>query len=138
MTLQVFLGTVDKIYILDKTENNPTQINGHPAWAAGMLPRPVLTLPLTAASEYDLVTNAGRPMDAMTNTFCAVGASFDASALWIRNSMSFMQGGNVLGNGTWLNVGGNQAVTYGGLVADSQFGGGPYDDPDGGQSYVCS
>lgn len=47
-----------------------------------------------------------------------------------------MKGGNVLGNGTWINVGGNQAVTYGGLTASSQNGGPPYDDPDGGQSCV--
>lgn len=46
-----------------------------------------------------------------------------------------LQGGNVLGNGTWLNVGGNQAVTYGGLTAHSQNGGAPYDDPDGGKRY---
>jgi hypothetical protein len=46
------------------------------------------------------------------------------------------QGGNVLGNGTWLNVGGNQAVQYGGNPAQSQTGGEPYDDPDGGKSWV--
>jgi hypothetical protein len=51
-------------------------------------------------------------MDALTNTFCA--------------------GGNVLGNGTWLNVGGNEPVTFGGLVADDDPG--PYDDPDGRNS----
>ena len=56
-------------------------------------------------------------MDIVTNTFCA--------------------GGTVLGNGTWLNVGGNQAVKQGGVAADSQNGGGIYDDPDGGKSYVC-
>lgn len=39
-----------------------------------------------------------------------------------------------MGNGTWVNVGGNQAVTYGGDPADSQDGGGPYDDPDGRNS----
>ncbi|SRR6266702_1646457 len=33
--LQLFLGTADKVYIVDKTENNPTPIHGHPAWAAG-------------------------------------------------------------------------------------------------------
>ena len=48
------------------------------------------------------------------------------------------KGGNVLGNGTWLNVGGNQAVTFGGLGAASQTGGGPYDDPDGRQSFVVT
>jgi hypothetical protein len=48
------------------------------------------------------------------------------------------KGGNVLGNGTWLNVGGNQAVTFGGVAAASQLGGGPYDDPDGRQSFVVT
>lgn len=55
-------------------------------------------------------------MDIVTNSFCA--------------------GGTALGNGTWLNVGGNQAVKAGGATADSQKGGGDYDDPDGGNSYV--
>lgn len=95
---QVFLGTEDKVYIIDKAENNPTQINGHPAWAA----------------EWSASSKQTRPMDVITNTFCA--------------------GGSVLGNGTWLNVGGNQAVTYGGATAASQLGGAPYNDLDGGQS----
>ncbi|KAF8198084.1 glyoxal oxidase [Pholiota molesta] len=97
---QLFLGTPDKVYFVDKVENNPTQIDGHPAWA----------------SEWTLGANGQRPLDAITNTFCA--------------------GGNVLGNGTWLNVGGNQAVTFGGNPAASQKGGGPYDDPDGRQSLL--
>ncbi|KAF9447951.1 copper radical oxidase [Macrolepiota fuliginosa MF-IS2] len=95
---QLFVGTEDKVFIVDKVENNPARINGHPAWA----------------SEWALGSNKQRTMDALTNTFCA--------------------GGNVLGNGTWLNVGGNQAVTYGGNPAPSQDGGGPYDNPDGRQS----
>ncbi|KIM83331.1 glyoxal oxidase [Piloderma croceum F 1598] len=95
---QVFLGTADKVYIVDKTENNPQQINGHPAWA----------------SEFSMAELKARPMDIVTNSFCA--------------------GGNVLGNGTWLNVGGNQAVQYGGDPAKSQTGGAPYDDGDGGKS----
>ncbi|KAI5120664.1 hypothetical protein M0805_008001 [Coniferiporia weirii] len=95
---QMFLGTLNKVYIVDKTENNPTQIGGHPAWAA----------------EYNVNDDTGRAMDAVTNSFCA--------------------GGAVLGNGTWVNAGGNQAVTWGGLTANSQNGGAPYDDPDGGQS----
>lgn len=43
----MFLGSKSKVYILDKTENNPTQINGkygsHPAWAV----------------EYDINTQQG-------------------------------------------------------------------------------
>jgi hypothetical protein len=49
-------------------------------------------------------------------------------------NLNLRQGGNVLGNGTWVNVGGNQAITYGGATAMSQNGGPPYNDPDGGQS----
>ncbi|KAF7374865.1 hypothetical protein MSAN_00372500 [Mycena sanguinolenta] len=78
---QMFLGTLDKVFILDKVENNPGRIDGHPAWA----------------SQYALEANAARAMNAITNTFCA--------------------GGTVLGNGSWINVGGNSAVTYGGLTA---------------------
>ncbi|KAF9467368.1 copper radical oxidase [Collybia nuda] len=95
---QLFLGNENNVYIVDKVENNPARIKGHPAWA----------------SEYSLDSNSQRTMDARTNTFCA--------------------GGNVLGNGTWVNIGGNQAVTYGGAQADSQWGGGPYDNPDGRRS----
>jgi hypothetical protein len=35
LIFQLFLGTLQKVYIIDKTENNPAQINGHPAWASG-------------------------------------------------------------------------------------------------------
>ncbi|KAG9013502.1 hypothetical protein FRB90_005995 [Tulasnella sp. 427] len=95
---QIFLGTANKVYVIDKTENNPVSVAGHPAWA----------------TEYDINTNQIRAMDVISNTFCA--------------------GGAVLGNGTWLNVGGNQAVIWGGATAPSQTGGGPYDDWDGGKS----
>lgn len=49
-------------------------------------------------------------------------------------SNSFCAGGTALGNGTWLNVGGNQAITWGGVTATSQTGGAPYDDYDGGKA----
>jgi hypothetical protein len=29
----MLLGSEDKVYILDKVENNAERINGHPAWA---------------------------------------------------------------------------------------------------------
>lgn len=58
----MFLGNKNKVYILDKTENNPTTIDGkygsHPAWAV----------------EYDINTQKVRPMDVFSNTFCAGGA----------------------------------------------------------------
>jgi hypothetical protein len=82
-------------------ERNNMTVAGHPAWA----------------SEYDLQTNSLRPMDVLSNSFCA--------------------GGTVLGNGTWLNVGGNQAITYGGATpagSNIQSGQGPYQDYDGGKA----
>lgn len=100
--MQLFLGNDNRVYIVDKTENNPIRVGNpeHAAWA----------------TEYDLDTNTLRPMDVVTNSFCA--------------------GGGVLGNGTWLNVGGNQAVTWGGLTASSQDGNddGPYHSVDGGKA----
>jgi hypothetical protein len=32
---QLFLGTADKVFFVDKVENNPTKIKDHPAWASG-------------------------------------------------------------------------------------------------------
>ena len=49
-------------------------------------------------------------------------------------SNSFCAGGTVLGNGTWINVGGNQGISWGGETAASQTGGAPYDDYDGGKA----
>ncbi|CAE6405197.1 unnamed protein product [Rhizoctonia solani] len=98
---QLFLGQSNRVYIVDKTENNPPKVGNpsHPAWA----------------TEYDVDTNQFRAMDVVTNSFCA--------------------GGSVLGNGTWLNVGGNQAITWGGLTASGQTGNsGPYYDADGGKA----
>lgn len=91
--------------------------------------------------EYSTDTNQGRPMDVVTNSFCAVSFQSSSPSCGIIAELfvyflSFKKGGNVLGNGTWINVGGNQAITYGGLQAASQNGGAPYDDPDGRQSYV--
>jgi hypothetical protein len=65
----------NKVYIIDKTENNPARVNGHPAWAV----------------SYDLDKNTFRPQDIVSNSFCA--------------------GGTALGNGSYINVGGNAAVT---------------------------
>lgn len=58
-------------------------------------------------------------MDVKTNSFCA--------------------GGNTLGDGRLINVGGNGAVTTGGATpsgesAPAQYGGDPYEDYDGGAS----
>lgn len=95
---QLFLGTDRKVYIIDKVENNPVQVNGHPAWA----------------TEYDTETNTYRAMDIVTNTFCA--------------------GGNMLGDGRWINIGGNQPVKSGGVTHVTGDPDDPYKNGDGGQS----
>ncbi|PLW32204.1 hypothetical protein PCANC_18930 [Puccinia coronata f. sp. avenae] len=63
-------------------------------------------------TSYDTETNVATPMPINSNTFCA--------------------GGNVLGNGTWLNVGGNLGVSYGGLNIANNID--PYKNKDGGKS----
>ncbi|TIA86642.1 hypothetical protein E3P99_03633 [Wallemia hederae] len=94
-----FLGRDGNVWIVDKTENNPAQINGHPAWAA----------------VYNPKDNTAEPKDVVTNSFCA--------------------GGAVLGDGRWLNVGGNQAVTHGGAaVNDYPDKPNPYQNEDGGEA----
>ncbi|CAD6584829.1 MAG: hypothetical protein CYPHOPRED_002864 [Cyphobasidiales sp. Tagirdzhanova-0007] len=51
---QLFRGSGGMVYILDKVENNPLQIDGHPV-------------------EYNPTNNSYRTQDVTTNTFCAGG-----------------------------------------------------------------
>ncbi|KDN48672.1 hypothetical protein RSAG8_02659, partial [Rhizoctonia solani AG-8 WAC10335] len=55
--MMMFLGNEQKVYILDKVEGNPSQINGHPAWGV----------------EWDIASSTATLMDVPTNTFCAAG-----------------------------------------------------------------
>ena len=55
-------------------------------------------------------------MDVVTNTFCA--------------------GGNVLGDGRWINIGGNQDVTYGGITVSDETGN-PFQNGDGRNAIRC-
>ncbi|GAA5944057.1 hypothetical protein JCM10213_008985 [Rhodosporidiobolus nylandii] len=69
------------------------------------------------ATAYNLTTNTYTALDIETNTFCA--------------------GGNVLGSGQWMNMGGNGGVTTGGVAewqAGVANGGGAYKDSDGGRA----
>ncbi|SCZ96460.1 BZ3500_MvSof-1268-A1-R1_Chr8-2g10207 [Microbotryum saponariae] len=64
------------------------------------------------ATEYRLENNTYRSMKVVTNSFCA--------------------GGNVLGNGLWLNVGGNQAVDKKGKSTGTKEG--SYHEEAGGRT----
>ncbi|EPQ30209.1 uncharacterized protein PFL1_02325 [Pseudozyma flocculosa PF-1] len=57
--MMLFNGAPGKVVILDKTEGNEAQIDGHPAWG----------------EEYDTESNTSRLMRVTTNTFCAGGMS---------------------------------------------------------------
>ncbi|GAA6053897.1 hypothetical protein JCM3770_005322 [Rhodotorula araucariae] len=65
------------------------------------------------AGRYDVNTNEFTPMDVVSNAFCA--------------------GGNVLGNGSWVNVGGNARVTTLGFGIP-EGGDNPYGSVDGGKA----
>ncbi|KAJ3564805.1 hypothetical protein NP233_g8050 [Leucocoprinus birnbaumii] len=68
--MQLSIVSPSHAIIFDKVEHNPLMINGHGAWAA----------------LYDLNTDAVRPLEMKTNSFCA--------------------GGAFLSNGTLVSVGG--------------------------------
>ncbi|KAF5368716.1 hypothetical protein D9615_010316 [Tricholomella constricta] len=55
--MMMFLGNEEKVYVLDKAEGNPAQIEGHPAWG----------------SVWDIKTKKADVMDVRTNVFCASG-----------------------------------------------------------------
>jgi hypothetical protein len=70
---QLFLGTENNVYIIVKVENNPKQINGHPAWASGTsCGMPIITQCPIPVTEYTLSDNSQRPMEVLTDIFCAV------------------------------------------------------------------
>ncbi|CAG8632495.1 3209_t:CDS:2, partial [Acaulospora colombiana] len=89
---QMFLGTENLVYILDKVEDNPMKINNHAAWG----------------TVYDIDANTATPMEVVTNTFCAGGAMLGTGA-WLNiggNQAVDPGGGNSTsqsGNNTYQN-----------------------------------
>ncbi|KAH8107268.1 glyoxal oxidase N-terminus-domain-containing protein [Phellopilus nigrolimitatus] len=55
--MMMFVGNDKKVYMLDKSEGNAAQINGHPAWG----------------SVWDFETRTSEVIDVVTNVFCASG-----------------------------------------------------------------
>ncbi|KAF7317537.1 Copper radical oxidase [Mycena kentingensis (nom. inval.)] len=76
--MQLAVVSESTAIIYDKVEHNPLQILGHVAWAV----------------ELDLNTQQVRPLNSLTNSWCATGS--------------------FLGNGTFVNSGGNPVVISGG------------------------
>ncbi|CAE7135438.1 unnamed protein product [Rhizoctonia solani] len=88
----MFLGNEQKVYILDKVEGNPSQINGHPAWGV----------------EWDIASATATLMDVPTNSFCAAGMHFpNGSWATFGGNAAVGPGGNV---GSMPNPGGLDAL----------------------------
>jgi len=62
--LQLFLGTADKVYIVDKTENNPTPIHTLPGQLCNRISHAMVIVVEHPVQKW--------PMDAITNSFCSV------------------------------------------------------------------
>ncbi|EJU05922.1 hypothetical protein DACRYDRAFT_127562 [Dacryopinax primogenitus] len=73
--MQLSVVSDNEAIIFDKVEHNPLTVNNHPAWGA----------------VYNLETDHVRPLNVLSNSFCA--------------------GGTFLSNGTLISVGGNPVVT---------------------------
>ncbi|CAE6409349.1 unnamed protein product [Rhizoctonia solani] len=90
--MMMFLGNEQKVYILDKVEGNPSQINGHPAWGA----------------EWDIASSTATLMDVPTNSFCAAGMHFpNGSWATFGGNAAVGPGGNI---GSVPNSGGVDAL----------------------------
>ena len=76
----MLLGNEEKVYILDKSEGNPTQVDGHPAMGA----------------IYDIATRTATPMLVKTNVFCASGMHMpNGSFLTFGGNGAVTTGGNL-------------------------------------------
>ncbi|THH26892.1 hypothetical protein EUX98_g7297 [Antrodiella citrinella] len=78
--MMLFLGNAEKLYILDKSEANPTQIDGHPAMG----------------SVYDIASRTATPMLVQSNTFCASGMHLpNGSYITLGGNGAIGPGGNI-------------------------------------------
>lgn len=90
--MMMFLGNTQKVYILDKAEGNPAQVNGHPAWGA----------------VWDIASKQATVMDVASNVFCASGMHLpNGSYVTFGGNGAVGRGGNIgsqvgpTGTGAW-------------------------------------
>ncbi|KAF8995662.1 copper radical oxidase [Cyathus striatus] len=90
--MMMFVGNSEKVYILDKAENNPAVVNGHPAWG----------------SVWDINTHQSTVMDVRTNTFCSSGMHLpNGSYITLGGNGAVGPGGNI---GSQTNPGGGSGA----------------------------
>ena len=76
----MFIGNEDTVYILDKSEGNAAQINGHPAMGA----------------VYDIASRTSKVVDVVSNPFCASGMHMpNGSFIAFGGNGAIGPGGNV-------------------------------------------
>ncbi|KDQ61511.1 glyoxal oxidase [Jaapia argillacea MUCL 33604] len=90
--MMMFLGNEQKVYILDKTEGNAAQINGHPA----------------GASVWDIASRTATVMEVESNPFCSSGMHLpNGSYATFGGNGAIGPGGNIgsvknqYGSGEW-------------------------------------
>ncbi|KAH8096820.1 DUF1929-domain-containing protein [Cristinia sonorae] len=96
--MMLLLGNEEKLYILDKSEGNPTLINGHPAMG----------------SVYDIATRTATPMLVKTNVFCASGMHLpNGSYITLGGNGAIGPGGNIGDHPNECNCSGAYDSVYG-------------------------
>ena len=76
----MFVGNDEKVYILDKSEGNAAQLNGHPAMG----------------SVYDIASRKTSLMEITTNVFCASGMHLpNGSFITLGGNGAIGPGGNI-------------------------------------------
>lgn len=96
----MLLGNDNKVYILDKSEGNQAQINGHPAMGA----------------VYDIASRTATPLEVTSNPFCASGMHMpNGSFITFGGNGAIGPGGNVgdVGNGAYDSSYGDSAGQQG-------------------------
>ncbi|KAI0079130.1 DUF1929-domain-containing protein [Panus rudis PR-1116 ss-1] len=82
--MMLLLGNDEKVYILDKSEGNAAQIDGHPAMGA----------------VYDIATRKATPMKITSNVFCASGMHLpNGSFITLGGNGAIAKGGEAAQNG---------------------------------------
>lgn len=95
----MFLGNEDTVYILDKSEGNAAQINGHPAMGA----------------VYDIASRSATVVEVNSNPFCSSGMHMpNGSFITFGGNGAIGPGGNIGDTG-----GGSYDTVYGDLAGQT-------------------
>ncbi|KAH7099926.1 DUF1929-domain-containing protein [Auriculariales sp. MPI-PUGE-AT-0066] len=121
--MMMFLGNDENIYILDKAEGNPVEINGHPAWGSvwsvyffhrSRNAELSVDVCLMARATRNIAAGKATVVDVISNSFCASGF--------------------FLPNSSWIALGGNSGISPGPVDYHGPGVDPTYQDVDGRQA----